>query len=70
MTAPRFRILASPSLLVTTARPPRRDSTSFPWTRASLTVDLINQTVESDHFRIQFDLTRPDMIVTLVYKDK
>ena len=70
MTAPRFRILALALLLVTTAPAPAPGFDIVPVDPGQLTVDPINQTVESDHFRIQFDLTRPDMIVTLVYKDR
>lgn len=35
-----------------------------------LTVDAFTQTIESQHFKIQFAVTRPDMIVTLIYKDR
>lgn len=37
---------------------------------APLTVDTLNQVVQTDHFRIDFDLTRPDMIRYLAFKDR
>lgn len=71
MTSPRLRIHALALLLLLTAAPaPAAALDIVPVDPGQLTIDPVTQTVESAHFRIQFDLTRPDMIVTLVYKDR
>ncbi|MBI5171010.1 MAG: hypothetical protein HZA61_16105 [Candidatus Eisenbacteria bacterium] len=56
--------------LVLPAAPPARALDVVPVDPGRLTVDAFTQTIESAHFRIQFDLTRPDMVGMLIFKDR
>ncbi len=72
MTSPSHtsRTLLLALALVALAAPAARALDVVPVDPGRLTVDAASQTVESAHFRIQFDLTRPDMLSTLIFKDR